>query len=85
MGQAASILAALNYTAQIHCGHFADANSLLEQLIALSDQKGALLWKAFGMCVQGWVPGDASGAVHRLTSGMTAFAQPARREWCRGC
>ena len=49
---------------------------LLEQLIALADQKGAPYWKAFGMSVQGCVlvaNGDTSGAVQLLTSGMTAL------------
>jgi predicted ATPase len=69
---------ALNYTAntQTHCGNYAAANSLLEQLIALADQKGAPYWKAFGMSVQGCVlvaTGDTSGAVRLLTLGMTAL------------
>jgi tetratricopeptide (TPR) repeat protein len=42
IGQAATLMFALNYTAktQTHCGNYAAANSLLEQLIALADQKG---------------------------------------------
>jgi tetratricopeptide (TPR) repeat protein len=78
IGQAATLMFALNYTAktQTHCGNYAAANSLLEQLIALADQKGAPYWKAFGMSVQGCVlvaNGDTSGAVQLLTSGMTAL------------
>ena len=78
IGQAATLMFALNYTAktQTHCGNYAAANSLLEQLIALADQKGAPYWKAFGMSVQGCVlvaTGDTSGAVHLLTLGMTAL------------
>ena len=78
IGQAATLMFALNYTAktQTHCGNHAAANSLLEQLIALADQKGAPYWKAFGMSVQGCVlvaTGDSSGAVHLLTLGMTAL------------
>src|ERR1700730_18587822 len=78
IGQAATLMFALNYTAktQTHCGKGEAANSLLEQLIALADQKGAPYWKAFGMSVQGCVliaTGDTSGAVHLLTLGMTAL------------
>jgi predicted ATPase len=78
IGQAATLMFALNYTAktQTHCGNYAAANSLLEQLIALADQKGAPYWKAFGMSVQGCVlvaNGDTSGAVQLLTLGMTAL------------
>ena len=78
IGQAATLMFALVYTAktQTHCGNHAAANSLLAQLIALADQKGAPYWKAFGMSVQGCVlvaTGDSSGAVHLLTLGMTAL------------
>ena len=78
IGQAASLMFALNYTAktQIHCGHFAVANSLLDQVIALADQKGAPYWKGFGMSEQACVllaTGDTSAAVHRLKLGMTTL------------
>jgi predicted ATPase len=78
IGQAATLLFALNYTAktQILCGHFAAANSLLQQAIALADQKGAPYWKAFAMSLQACVlvaTGDTSAAVHQLKLGMTAL------------
>ena len=71
-------MAALEYTAkiQVHCGHFAAANSLLEELIALADQKAAPYWEAYGMVEQGCVlaaTGDSSGAVGRLTSAMATL------------
>jgi tetratricopeptide (TPR) repeat protein len=52
IGQAATLVFALNYTAktETHCGNYAAANSLLEQLIALADQKAAPYWKSFGIC-----------------------------------
>ena len=69
---------ALNYTAktQTHCGNFAAANSLLEQLIDLADQKATPYWKSFGISVQGCVlvgTGDTSAAVPRLTLGIAAL------------
>ena len=78
IGQAATLMFALNYTAktQIHCGHFAVANSLLEQVIALADQKGAPYWKGFGMTEQACVllaTGDTSAAVNQLKLGMTTL------------
>jgi predicted ATPase len=78
IGQAATLMFALNYTAktQIHCGHFAAANSLLEQVIALADQKGAPYWKGFGMSEQACVlvsTGDTSTAVNQLKIGMTTL------------
>jgi class 3 adenylate cyclase len=71
IGQAASLMFALNYTAKthIHCGHFAVANSLLDQVIALADQKGAPYWKGFGMSEQACVllaTEYTSAAVHQL-------------------
>jgi predicted ATPase len=78
MGQAGTLMAALEYTAKIQtqCGHFAAANPLLEELIALADQKSAPYWQAYGMVEQGCMllaTGDSSGAVGRLTSGITAM------------
>ena len=77
-GQAATLMFALNYTAktQTHCGNFAAANSLLEQLIDLADQKATPYWKSFGISVQGCVlvgTGDTSAAVPRLTLGIAAL------------
>jgi tetratricopeptide (TPR) repeat protein len=88
IGQAATLMFALNYTAktETHCGNYTAANSLLEQLIALADQKAAPYWKSFGISVQGCVlvgTGDTSGAVHRLTLGITALRseQPQSKQW----
>jgi predicted ATPase len=69
---------ALNYTAktQIHCGYFAIANSLLEQVIALADQKGAPYWKGFGMSEQACIllaTGNTSAAVDHLKIGITTL------------
>jgi class 3 adenylate cyclase/predicted ATPase len=78
IGQAATLMFALNYTAKtkIHCGHFVAANSLLEQVIALADQKGAPYWKGFGMSEQACIllaTGDTSTAVNQLKLGMTTL------------
>jgi class 3 adenylate cyclase/predicted ATPase len=78
IGQAASLMFALNYTAktQIHCGHFAVANSLLEQVVALADQKGAPYWKGFGLSEQACIllaTGNTSAAVDHLKLGITTL------------
>jgi len=78
MGQAGTLMVALEYTAKIQsfCGHFAAANSVLEQLAALADQKGAPYWQAYIMVEQGCMlvaTGDSSGAVRCLTSANTAL------------
>ena len=78
IGQAATLMFALTYAAkaQTHCGHFAHANSLLEQVIALADQKSSPYWKGFGMSEQACAlvaTGDTSAAVHQFKLGMTTL------------
>ena len=51
-------------------------NALVDELVALADEKGALFWKAFGMLNQGCIlalTGKASDAVHTITAGITAL------------
>ena len=76
IGQAATLMFALTYAAkaQINCGHFAHANSLLEQVIALADQKSAPYWKGFGMSEQACALVDSSAAVHQFKLGMTTLS-----------
>ena len=78
IGQAATLMFALTYAAkaQTHCGHFAHANSLLEQVIALADQKSSPYWKGFGMSEQACAlvaTGDTSAAVYQFKLGMTTL------------
>jgi predicted ATPase len=57
-------------------GNYAAATAQLRELVALADKKGALLWKAFGMLLQGdvfAVSGKASNAVQLITAGINAF------------
>lgn len=58
------------------CGDYAATNALLDELIALADEKGSSYWKAFEMVIRGWVlamTGKASEAVRMITSGVTAL------------
>jgi class 3 adenylate cyclase/predicted ATPase len=76
-GQAAALMHALNFTLHplIHCGNYAAANALLDELVALAEEKGAVFWKARGMLLQGSLlalTGKASEAVLMITSGVTA-------------
>jgi predicted ATPase len=57
------------------CGNYATANALLDELVVLADEKGALLWKGEGMINRGCLlalTGKASDAVQMLASGLTA-------------
>ena len=77
IGQAATlmyVLALASFT-HIQCGNYTIANALVDEVVALADEKGTLIWKAFGMMNQGCVLAlncQASDAVHMLTSGLTA-------------
>jgi predicted ATPase len=60
----------------IHCRQYEAARLLVDEVVALADEKGALFWKAFGMMNQGCIlalTGKASEAVQILTSATTAY------------
>jgi hypothetical protein len=78
IGQVATLMYALFHASitQICCGNFEAANEIIDELIALADEKAALLWKAFGMAMQGYLfalTGKASNAVEILTSAINAY------------
>ncbi len=78
IGQAGTLMFALVHAPMTHilCGNYAIANAQLDEVVALADEKGTLLWKAFGMMHQGGVlalTGKASSAVQMITSAITAF------------
>jgi predicted ATPase len=78
LGQAATLMLALCITAvpDILCGNRAAAAAQAQELVALAEEKGSLLWKAFGMVIQGCVvalAGRASGATEMLIAGIAAY------------
>ena len=78
IGQAATLMYALNYKAWTltFCGHYAEANLLLDELIALASEKGTSYWKALGTSGQGCglaLTGKAPSAAQTLMAGMTAY------------
>ena len=77
-GQAATLMMALNVTSFTHtyCGNYAAAYAQADEVITLADEKGATLWKAWGMINQGCVlalAGKASDAVRMATVGHAAW------------
>jgi predicted ATPase len=77
-GHAATLMYLLNFTSCIHifCGNYAEATAQLDEVVALAHEKGALIWKAFGMVFQGWVlalTGKAPDAVQLIASAITAL------------
>jgi len=78
IGQAASSLFALQFTAYTHiyCGNYAAANAQADEAVGLANEKGASVWKARGVIIQGCVlalTGQSSDAVQKLTYGITAL------------
>ena len=58
------------------CGNYATATALVDELVALADEKGSLYWKAAGMIERGELfalTGKASDAVRMIASGIAAF------------
>jgi class 3 adenylate cyclase/predicted ATPase len=77
IGHAFTLMNALGDTCLIHilCGSYATASALVDELVALADEKGAAHWKGVGMFYQGrllTLTGNASDAVKLITAGMTA-------------
>jgi predicted ATPase len=79
IGHAATLMYALWWASwfHIHYGAYAEAQSLLDELAALADEKDAtLFWKATEIVWRGWLfalTGKASDAVRAITSGMTSL------------
>jgi class 3 adenylate cyclase/predicted ATPase len=86
MGQAATLMFALNVTAvpYILCGNRAAAAAQAQELVALAEEKGSLFWKAYGMMRQGCVlalTGRASDATEMLISGIAAYRTTGATLW----
>ena len=68
---------ALTYTslAYIWCGDYAAANAQTDELIALTDEKGAVFWKVAATILEGIlaVTDKAPTAVNMIASGITAW------------
>jgi predicted ATPase len=75
-GQAATLLYALQTAGFLYIlwRNYTAANALVDELIALADERGAPVWKALGTALRGCLfvlTGRASDAVRAITSGIT--------------
>jgi predicted ATPase len=78
IGHAAVLMYALGHVSftRMWEGNYAAARALLDELVALADEKSADQWKAFAMVSQGWlfaVSGKAADAVQMITSAISAW------------
>jgi predicted ATPase len=78
IGQAAALMFTVGHVPLTHifCGDYATANTQLDEIVALADEKGTSFWKALGMMNHGCVlalNGQASDAIHIIPSGINAW------------
>jgi predicted ATPase len=83
---AGSLMTALVYAPLIHaqCGDYAVAKAEVEGLAALSEEKGAAIWKAASLVLRGYIlslMGDASEATRVITSAIAAMQSTGATMW----
>ena len=77
IGQAATLMGALVTAMLPHicCGNYVMGNLLVDELVALAEAKGTLLWDALGRILRGGMltlKGKSSDVVQMITSGIDA-------------
>jgi predicted ATPase len=90
IGHAATLMYTLGHAqlTHIHCGNYATANALSDELVALADEKGAPLWKALGLMGRGLLlalTGKAADAVETITSALIAWRSTGATLWMPLC
>ena len=77
-GQAATLMFALGHAplTLLLSGNYVSAATVIEEVIALSDETGALLWNVAGKLNRGWLfalTNKAHDAVHLITTALAAW------------
>ena len=77
ISQAPTLLNTLSFTSTTHslCGNYSVATEQAQELFSVAEEKGALLWKAYGLIRKGQLlalTGKAADAVQTLTSAIAA-------------
>jgi predicted ATPase len=77
IGQATTLMFALSHVPLtcMQCGDYATTSAQADEVVALADEKGALLWKAQGTIFKGFVfalTGNAAYAIQMITCGIDA-------------
>ena len=86
IGHAATMMNALIFASVtcIQCGNYPAAQTHADELVALADEKGALMWKALGILAQGCflaATAKASDAVRMITIGLNAETETGATLW----
>ena len=83
---AGSLMTALVYAPLVHaqCGDYTAANAEVDELAAVSAEKGAPIWKAAALVLRGYtvaLMGDASEAARVVTSAIAAMQSTGATMW----
>ena len=86
LGQAATLMYALGITSLTHtlCGNYTAANTQLEEVAALANEKSSSSWQAVPIGLRGCLfaqRANASNAVHLITSGIAALRATGAALW----
>jgi predicted ATPase len=86
LGQAATLMLALCFTSLTYSlsGSYSAANARLDENRVLANEKGAALWKSFGMLSQGCalaLTGKSLDAVQTITAGLAEFRATGSTFW----
>jgi predicted ATPase/class 3 adenylate cyclase len=86
IGQAATLAYALSHASIPHllCGSYALAAAEGQEILGIAEEKGAWFWKSLGILTQGCasaLTGEASEAVHMITSGLAARRSTGSNAW----
>src|SRR4029077_19601088 len=85
-GEAATLMFALGHAPLIllWSGNYITAATMIDEVIALSDEKGALVWNMGGKLNQGWLfalTDKAADAVQMINSGIEAWRSIGSKLW----
>jgi predicted ATPase len=86
VGETATLMYALFWASNIHIvrGNYAKASALVDELVAVADEAGALQWNANGMMTRGWIlalTGRPSDTVQTITSALISWRSTGATYW----
>jgi predicted ATPase len=86
IGQTATLMYALYGASNTHIlsGNYATASALVDELIQVADETGAVQWNANGMMTRGWIlalTGRPSDTVQMITSALMSWRSTGATYW----
>jgi predicted ATPase len=86
IGETATLMYALFWASNVHIvrGNYATASALVDELISVADEAGAVQWNANGMMTRSWIlafTGRASDTVQTITSALILWRSTGSTYW----